>query len=199
MRIKLPIDLPFLLSLLFGGLLIYFAFFQPYEPDAIYTAVPFYATTGCREASWETLRKSPVWTLMESSIETDKPLNDLISDPSFSKWIERMIPADLFVAPLPQRQENGSKSWMLSSWVGWRSTWLRWRLEGTKAPYLDRIGTHAVWPVWVYEHPELGDEKLFFALTDKLFLACLSANPTDITNLINAYDGRIPAIQVRGK
>ena len=57
------------------------------------------------------------------------------------------------------------------------------------------MGKHAAWPIWTYEPPDIArGASLTFALTDKLFLICLSENPSDILLLLDTYDQRIPSI-----
>ena len=54
------------------------------------------------------------------------------------------------------------------------------------------VGKYSVWPVWQYSSPDIArGSALTFALTDNLFIACLSNNPSDIRALLDAYDGRI--------
>ena len=54
------------------------------------------------------------------------------------------------------------------------------------------VGKHNVWPIWRYESPDIARGSILtFALTDNLFIACLSSNVGDIVPLLEAYDNRI--------
>ena len=57
------------------------------------------------------------------------------------------------------------------------------------------MGKHSVWPIWKYESPKLANgTPLTFALTDNLFIACLSDNPSDIFIFLDTYDDHLPSL-----
>jgi hypothetical protein len=96
---------------------------------------------------------------------------------------------------MPLRYAGQTKTWAAVSWVGWRSPWLRWKLENSRKNGFSMLGKHAVWPVWQYDTPDIAKGmSLTFALTDNLFIACLSENPSDILSLLDTYDNRIPSV-----
>jgi hypothetical protein len=176
------------LGTLFLGVTLGYAFFQPYIPGAVYDAIPAQATFVHKTDSLEKLLESPVCGQLDKALGAGNSLDALVSS---SGWFKLTVPSEIAVADMPMRYAGQSKAWAAVSWVGWRSPWLRWRLEHTRAEGFSFIGKHAVWPIWQYESPDIArGSSLTFALTDNLFIALLSDNPSDIRTLLNAYDNR---------
>ncbi len=166
-----------------------YAFFQPFIPGAVYEAIPAQATFVHRADHLEDLLGSPVCGQIDKALGAGNSLEALAAS---NPWLRRVVPSEIAVADLPLRYAGQTKSWAAVSWVGWRSPWLRWRLEHTRAKGFSALEKHNVWPVWKYETPNIaGGTPLIFALTDNLFIACLSDTPSDIFLLLNAYDNRI--------
>ena len=169
-----------------------YAFFQPFIPDAVYDAVPAQATFTHKAESLDDLLVSPVCTQINQALGAGNSLEMLLDS---NGWIKLAAPSEIAIADIPLRFAGQSKAWAAVSWVGWRSPWLRWRLEHTRAEGFSFLGKHAVWPVWKYETPGIArGTSLTFALTDNLFMICLSENPSDILLLLDTYDQRIPSV-----
>ena len=169
-----------------------YAFFQPFIPDAVYDAIPAQATFTHKAESLDDLLASPVCTQINQALGAGNSLEMLLES---NGWIKLAAPSEIAIADIPLRFAGQSKAWAAVSWVGWRSPWLRWRLEHTRAEGFSFLGKHAVWPVWKYETPGIArGTSLTFALTDNLFMICLSENPSDILLLLDTYDQRIPSI-----
>ena len=174
------------LGVVFAGTVIRYSFFQAFIPGAVRTAMPMEATFVYQAASLEELLESPVCAQLDSSLGAGNSLRELLES---SPWTDMAVSSEIAIADIPLRQTGQNKAWAASTWIGWRSPWLRWRLEHTRDPRLRLMGKHSVWPVWQYDDPNLArGMSLTFALTDNLLLACLSESPTDIVLLLNAYD-----------
>jgi len=171
------------LGAVLAAVVVGYAFFQPFIPGAVCGAIPAQASFVHRFDDLKQLQGSPVYELL-----------DKIPAAS-SLWLRRVVPSEVAVADLPLRYPGQTKAWAAVSWVGWRSPWLRWRLEHTRAEGFSFLGKHNVWPIWKYETTDIeGGASLVFSLTDNLFIACLSENPEDILLLLETYDRRAPSV-----
>jgi len=189
MKRKLKFGLTIVLGIALVAVSIGYAFFQPFVPGAVYDAIPAQATFVHRTDTLDELLESPVCGQLDKALGAGNTLATLAAA---SPWLRRVVPSEIAVADLPLRRSGQTRSWAAASWVGWRSPWLRWRLEHTRTEGFSRLKKHNVWPVWKYEVPGIADgTPLVFALTDNLFIACLSDTPSDIFPLLDAYDNRI--------
>ncbi|MCF7818225.1 MAG: hypothetical protein K9M54_10120 [Kiritimatiellales bacterium] len=169
-----------------------YAFFQPFIPNAVQQAIPEQATFIHQADSLDDLLQSPVCGQLDKALGAGNSLAALLGS---NPWIKLAAPSEIAVADIPFHYAGQSKSWAAVTWVGWRSPWLRWKLERTRADGFSFLGKHAVWPVWQYDNPGIARGcTLTFALTDNLFIACLSENPSHILLLLDTYDKRAPSI-----
>ena len=181
------------LSAIFALSVVGYSFYQPFIPDAVYDAIPAQASFVFKANSLDDLLQSPVCGQLDKALGAGNSLKELAASNDWKKWVAA---SEIAVADIPFRSAGHSKSWAAASWVGWRSPWLRWKLEQSRNKNLTLLGKHSVWPVWQYHAPDLANGMtLTFALTDNLFLVCLSENPTDILLLLDTYDKRAPAHQ----
>ena len=172
------------------------SFYQPFISGAVYNAIPAQATFTYKAESLEDLLESPVCTQLDKALGAGNSMKALLAPNRLGGWAKLAVPSEIAVADLPLRHVGQAKSWAAVSWVGWHSPWLRWKLEHSRTKGLSFLGKHAVWPVWKYETPDVArGMSLTFALTDNLFMACLSGNPADILLLLDTYDQRIPSIK----
>lgn len=184
------------LGTLFVGAIVIYSFAQPFRAGAVYEAIPRNATFVYQADSLDNLLKSPVCEQINKALGKENALAEMAAS---NDWKMLAAASEIAVADLPYRSAGRQKIWAAVSWVGWRSPWLRWKLEGAAGGKLQFFGKHNVWPVWEYEDPNLaGGQHLTFALTDNLLIACLSENPTDILLLLDTYDKRVPSY-LRGK
>lgn len=180
------------LGILFLATALGYAFFQPFIPCAVYDAIPAQATFTYRADNLEELLQSPVCGQLDKVLGAGNSMEALLAS---NGWVNLAIPSEIAITDVPLRHTGRTRSWAAVSWVGWRSPWLRWKLEHTRAEGFSFLGKHSVWPVWKYETPDIAHgASLTLALTDNLFMACLSENPSDILLLLDAYDNRTPSI-----
>ncbi|RKX39584.1 MAG: hypothetical protein DRP64_14055 [Verrucomicrobia bacterium] len=192
MKRKLKFGITIVLGTVFAAVAIGYAFFQPFIPGAVYDAIPAQATFKHKAESLEELLKSPVCAQLDEALGAGNSVAALLAS---TDWIKLAAPSEIAVAGIPLRYAGKTKAWVAVNWVGWRSPWLRWKLEHSRAPGLSFMGKHAVWPIWNYETQGIArGTSLTLALTDNLFMVCLSENPSDILLLLDTYDHRIPSI-----
>lgn len=180
------------LGLVFGCSILLYSFRQPFIPGAVREAIPAYATFVYQAGSLEELLESPVCGQLDKALGAGNTLKDLLEG---NRWKRLAATSEIAVADIPPlRQAGSNKTWAAASWIGWRSPWLRWKLEHTRDKNLKLLGRHAAWPIWIYDSPDIArGMKLTFALTDNLLVACLSEKPEDIVLLLDAYDKRTPS------
>lgn len=183
-----------LLGALFVGAIVVYSFIQPFQPGAVRTAIPEGATFVFIAENLEELLNSPVCGQLDKALGAGNSLKGIAAS---NGWIPLAASSEIAVADLPFRRAGEQKVWAAASWVGWRSPWLRWKLESAAgSDELEFLGKHAVWPIWEFHGEGLANGlHLTFALTDNLFLACLSEHAGDIRILLDTYDGRVPAHQ----
>jgi len=180
------------LGLVFLALTAWYSFFQPFIPGGVLNAIPDQSTFVHQSKNLEELLKSPVCGQLDKALGAGKSLKTLLKT---TPWLRLAAASEIAIADLPLRYTGQTKSWAAVSWVGWRSPWLRWKLEHTRTEGFSMLGKRAVWPVWQYESPDIArGSVLTFALTDNLFIACLSENPSDILLLLDTYDNRIASV-----
>jgi hypothetical protein len=187
------------LGIAFGVMIFCSSFCQSFKPGAVCTAIPDRTTFFFKADSLEQLLQSPVCRQIDKALGAGNTLRDLAEN---SSWTDLVAASEIAVADIPFRYAGEQKTWAAVSWVGWRSPWLRWRLEHCRDKNLQLMGKHAVWPIWLYESDEIArGMRLTFALTDNVFIACISESPLDIILLLDTYDGRSPAVkpQLNGK
>lgn len=179
------------LGVIFTIAALIYSFYQPFIPGAICDAIPAQATFVYRANSLEELLESPVCGQIDKALGAGNSLRELLSD---NRWTGLAAASEIAVADIPFRQAGFNRTWAAASWVGWRSPWLRWKLGHARSRNLKLLGRHSTWPIWIYDSPEIArGMQLTFALTDNLFLVCLSENPADMVLLLDAYDKRIPS------
>jgi hypothetical protein len=181
-----------LLGFLLAALTFRYAFYQPFIPDGVFEAVPSQASYVHKASSLAELLQSPVCGELDKALGAGNSLESLLDSSSWTGWA---CSSEIVITDLPVRYAGQGKSWAAVCWTGWRSPWLRWRLEHTRASGLSRLGKHAVWPVWQYERPDIARGSILtLALTDNLFIVCLSENPDGILLLLDTYDNRMPSV-----
>lgn len=179
-----------LLAGAFSAATIGYSFFQPFHEGAVHEAIPKGSAFVFKVDSLDELLQSPVCSQLDKMLKPESSLRDLTTD---NGWAELIASSEIAVAAIPSQRYDGRKTWAATSWVGWRSPWIRWKLEQSANPNLKLLGKHAVWPIWEFDCPELAEgRRLTLSLTDNLFLICISDNPLDILSMLDTYDQRLP-------
>ncbi|MBU4211244.1 MAG: hypothetical protein KKD33_01525, partial [Verrucomicrobia bacterium] len=114
---------------------------------------------------------------------------------------------ETLLAYLPAPGGIGKSTWMMASWIGGWSPCVRWALFWGQWPGIKNLGTFGSRTMWGLQTPlaelpgraraggqALADgQRLSFACSDGVFLACLSPDPAAIRYMLMAYDGLIPS------
>ena len=193
---KTKLSLTLLLGALFVGAMVVYSFIQPFQEGLVCDAFPAQASFVFKADNLDDLLQSPVCSQLDKALGAGNSLATIAASNDWKKWAAS---SQIAVADIPFRNAGAQKTWAAASWVGWRSPWLRWKLEAAVGVNFKFIGNPTVWPIWEYTSPDLPrGMSLTFALTDNLLIACLSESPSDIVSLLDAYDHRIPSYS-RGK
>lgn len=193
---KIKFGLKIGLGALFAAIILLYSFYQPFQPGRVSDAIPAQASFVFKANTLKELLQSPVASQLDKALGAGNSLAALASS---NDWKKLAAASEIAVADIPYRSIGEQKSWAAVSWVGWRSPWLRWKLEAATGDHLKLMGKHSVWPIWEYSAPDLAKGmSLTFSLTDNLFIACLSEHPSDIVLLLDTYDNRVPSYS-RGK
>ena len=176
------------------------AFRFPYDPRAVYRAIPARAAATLRVVDlpgrWESLVANPIVAsaLRTAGVEPEDALF-LVQDPETRAWFERLADREGILAWLPA-QEGQPPALVAASWIGGRSALLRQELLLFKLPDFQRMPTafpdRAVWRVKGLDLPR--GWSLTVSFGDGVILACLSPNPWAIGELLAAHDGTVPRL-----
>jgi len=178
-------------AVVFAATVAGYSFFQPFIPEAVCSAIPAQASFVFQADSLEELLQSPVCNQLDKALGAGNTLKNLTRS---NEWVRLAAASEIAVADILFRQAGRQKSWAAVTWVGWRSPWLRWKLEHSGNTNLVLLGKHAVWPVWSLNAPDIArGMNITLSLTDNLFILCLSEEPTDILLLLDTYDKRLPS------
>lgn len=192
--------LPWILALAAVAAGVWWAFRFPYDPRAVYRAIPARAAATLRVLDlperWESLVANP---LVASALRTagTEPGDALllVQDPEIRAWFERLADREGILAWLPA-QEGQPPALVAVSWIGGRSALLRQELLLFKLPDFQRMPTafpdRAVWRVKGLDLPR--GWSLTMSFGDGVILACLSPNPWAIGELLGAHDGTVPRL-----
>ena len=191
---------PWLLAIAAGAAGVWWAFHFPYDPQAIYRAIPARAAAVLHApdlpARWEDLVANPIVAsaLRTGGTEPDDALW-LVRDPETRAWFERLAGRDALLAWLPA-QEGRAPALVAATWLGGDASWLRQELLLFKLPDFQRMvkafPDRAVWRVKGLDLPRGWVLTLTFG--DGVLLACLSPNPYGIGELLAAHDANAPRL-----
>ena len=178
----------------------WWTFHFPYDPQAIYRAIPDRAAAVLHAPDlpgrWESLVANPIVAsaLRTAGTEPDDALW-LVRDPEIRAWFERLAGRDALLAWLPAA-EGRSPALVAATWLGGDASWLRQELLLFKLPDFQRMEKafpdRAVWRVKGLDLPRGWVLTLTFG--DGVLLACLSPNPYGIGELLAAHDAIAPRL-----
>lgn len=179
---------------------VWWTFHFPFDPQAIYRAIPARAAATLRVLDlperWESLVANPLVAsaLRTAGVEPEDALV-LVQDPETRAWFDRLADREGILAWLPA-QEGQPPALVAASWIGGRSALLRQELLLFKLPDFQRMPTafpdRAVWRVKGLDLPR--GWSLTVSFGDGVILACLSPNPWAIGELLAAHDGTVPRL-----
>jgi hypothetical protein len=172
-------------------------FVVPYSPERLYKAIPAQATVVSAHHNvagrWDDLRGNPI---MLSFLHTfgvkPEEVQEVAADPAFRKWLDALASDEVVVAYVPSLGVTGDPCWVIASWIGGRSQRLRWllRTQDGFEPAWRRV--HAVWTL----RPKgwHSDMRIRFTLAEGMAIACISADPAAIDEVLACHDGYAPSL-----
>ena len=168
----------------------------PYDPQAIYRPIPYSASLVGRHrdlpARWDELLKNPLaLALMRTAGVDPEDAAGLTADEESLAWFRKLAGREGTLAYLPGGVGR-PPAWMAVSHLGGESQKLRWQLSLFRVPGYTRMTQFPGRPVWQVEVPGLApDQALVIAFGEGVILACLSANPFAIAEVMGAADGTV--------
>ena len=170
------------LTALFGIAILSYSFCHHFEAEKVTQAIPkpfrFVATQA-------------------ESLEKLRPPETCSNDPEADYFLNTLLPLvdkeyaslDHEIACTPIDIKFNSNPWMAACWVGGRAPWLRWKLDQTSDKKISPLKNRTVWPTWECHRNDLPEnKKLYFSITENLFLICLSETPNDMVSILYSYD-----------
>ena len=172
------------LGVVFGAAILSYSFCHRFSPEKVSAIIPRELSTRYQAASWSELKE-------ERSVQ-----EILAADPNMGSLLNAIdrefvsLDSDMVLVPIPRSQWMASAhAWVAASWVGGRCPWLRWKMEQARDKNLEPIKNETVWPVWECHSLDLPEGMgLYFALTENLFVVCLSETPMDMVLILNRFD-----------
>lgn len=170
------------LCTLFGALILSYSFCHRFSPEKVTQMIPSALhDTAVQADSIEKLTLPAEFSALPNAEYFLKTLLPLVDEKYTSLSSE--------IAWTPLYMYQGQSSFLAVCWVGGRSPWLRWKFEQASDKKIGPIKNQTVWPVWQCFRKDLPEgNNLYFALTENLFLVCLSETKTDIISLLNSFD-----------
>ncbi len=171
--------------------------YVPYDPQAVYRAIPSSAITASRHESpadrWSDLIKNPLAAFVGRAAGLDPELAGLMAtDEESHKWFKKLTGRETVLAVLPDRF-GGEPAVMAASWIGRDSRSLRNQLSIFKPSGYELLGTR--FPgrkVWRVLSPDIPfGKQLVITFDDGLLIACLSSHALAIAEVLGALDGHV--------
>ena len=189
-----------LLVLACAALAVWWILAVPYTPRHMYRAIPAHSTFVSAHynlaARWDSFSKNPLTQSLFSSLGI-KPaeLEDFGKDPESAYWLKRLASRDIVLAHVPVLGEHGRPVWVFASWLGGDSQRLRWSLLLGRVPGFTRMEPYRGRFCWLVKDASIrSDELLTISFVEGMLVGCLSGDPSAIHDLLDTYDGLLPAL-----
>ena len=199
MRITRRISFWFLL-LVFLALVATWTLWIPYDPSSLYGAIPANAMlVSSHDHLAERMESLSTNILLQSFLKgitagMEKQFDR--TDSSISKtWLNRLGSRKTVFAYVPCFGKGNQPAWIITCWIGNFSHYFRWSQYWTRIPEISRLGSQGCIPIWGLNQPltESG-MKLSFAVSQGLFLGCVSRDPQSIRHVLMTYEGQSPSV-----
>jgi len=199
MRITRRISFWFLL-LVFLALITTWTLWIPYDPSSLYRPIPANAMLVSSHDHLAERRESLSTNILlqsflkEITAGMEKQLDR--TGPSISKtWLNRLGSRKTVFAYVPCLGKGNQPAWIITCWIGNFSHYFRWSQYWMHVPEISRLGSQGSISIWGLNQPltESGI-KLSFAVSQGLFLGCVSRDPQGIRHVLMTYDGQSPSV-----
>ena len=189
-----------LLTLACVALAVWWILAVPYTPRHLYRVIPAHATFVSAHhdlaSRWDTFSKNPLTQSLFSSLGI-KPaeLEEFGKDADSAYWLKRLASREIVLAHVPVLGDRGDPVWMFASWLGGDSQRLRWSLMLGRVPGFVRQAPYRGRFSWLVKDASLApDDSLTIAFVEGMLVGCLSRDPSVIHDLLDTYDGLLPAL-----
>ncbi len=168
--------------------------YTPYDPDAVWRALPADAQYFSRHknaaARFVAFVHNPLTvTVLRSAGIDPADLRAHKDDPVTERWVRRLFGKDLVLAYVPDPAGGGGPAWVFASWIGNRSQRLRWSLSLWGIPGLSAVSEHGGTKIWRMEDADLEEGlNVFFALADGLLLGAIARDPVAVRMLLATWN-----------
>ena len=192
-----------LLVLASVALAIWWILTVPYAPRHMYRAIPahsiFISAHRDLAGRWDSFSKNPLTLSLFSSLGIPSAeLQDFGKDPQSSYWLKRLASRHVVLAYVPKLGDIGKPVWVFASWLGGDSQRLRWSLLLQRTPEFIPLKSYRGRFCWVVkDSPVLSDELLIITFVEGMLVGCLSRDLSAIHEVLDTYDGILPALADR--
>ncbi|MBN2704664.1 MAG: hypothetical protein JXR23_10685, partial [Pontiellaceae bacterium] len=171
------------LCTLFAALILSYSFCHRFSPEKVTQMIPSaFGDNAVQAASLEELMIPSEYAALPGAEYFVKTLLPLVDEEYTS------LSSQIAWAPL-YRTYRGQSSFIAVCWIGGRSPWLRWKFEQASDKKISPLKNQTVWPTWQCFRNDLPEGKnLYVALTENLFLVCLSETEMDIVSVLDYFD-----------
>ena len=176
--------------------------YVPYRPERVLRAIPantqILTTHENLAARWSAILQNPLLQsiALSAGVETTA-LKTLTTDPETLRWVQRLAARNTALAYVPRLGAGGQPSWVLVSWLGGDSQWLRLQLSCFPPRGFDRHAPHNGVPYWTFRIAGLrSGTQLSLAFVEGLLIACVGEDPTAMLDLLDTSDGILPSLAV---
>lgn len=185
------------LLLIFIGVLLWWTFYVPYQPERMARMIPLHAEYASHHEAlagrWDDFVSNPLARSLFTSMGLDPvDLKTMMDDPAVRPWMEKLLARDLVVAYVPASGQVRDPVWVMSGWIGSESIKLRWLLSRDKISGLRKIRRQAGGVYWVVDAPIKTRENLSIALVEGVLVACFSRDPHAVRHVLDVYEGIEP-------
>ncbi len=152
----------------------------PYDPDAVWRAIPVDAVFFSRHDQAadrlpELSRNPLIMTLLLSTGIAPSALHSLNDDPDTERWVRELFGRDVVLAYVPNLGGSNEPAWVFASWIGNRVQHLRWTLSIRGIPGIRAVDLPGRETFWLLDDdPVESGKHLSLALADGYLLGCIS-------------------------
>lgn len=171
----------------------------PYEPSKVFDAVPagvsFASTHDNLSGRFTAIVSNKLVASILAATGGDIQAKALArgSGPA-GRWPARLLGRRLVLAHVPALGKSRPEAWVLSSWVGGWSQCIRWAARLRLVDGVRMAGVYAKRPFFEVTGAAIDGLNVSVCPAEGLLLVCLSKDPAGVRNMLDALDGRVPAL-----
>lgn len=158
----------------------------PYDPDAVWRAIPaeavFFSRHRQAAARLPELSRNPlIETLLRSAGIRPSALEALREDSGTERWVRDLFGQDVVLAYVPDLGGSREPAWVFASWVGNRAQRLRWTISIRGMRGIQPVELPGRETFWKLEGQSVeAGQYVSLALVDGYLLGCISRFPAGV-------------------